>query len=305
VPTPQPSPKPSPVPIPQPTRYPETVPNPQPEPAPSPDVVITPEPAPSPDIIIIPEPSPSPDIVIIPEPAPSPDIIITPEPSASPDITITPEPAPSPDIIIIPEPSAIPSPDIQPNPEVPLPPAYVVPDNFVSGVIKSICSTMFNTLEEVCPAGYQDNLPIYEASCSYDGSALLSYRFDQLQLDDSILTNPAAFFTNAAQLAETVFDDSTYYYMVSSVRAGIHDCFYQAQNLSLVEPVFNVNEFYGSLPGCSSYCKFPGASCSSSGDCQLSLTLAQLIALTASSASTIYMNIMILIICLLTLTIWN
>jgi len=163
---------------------------------------------------------------------------------------------------------------------------------------------MFDTLEEVCPDGYKENLPIYESSCIYDGSALLSHRFEQLQLDDSIIDNPNAFFTNAAQLAETVFDDSTYYFMVSSVRAGIHDCFYEAQNLSLVEPVFNVNEFFVSLPSCSSYCKFPGSSCSVKDECQLSLTLADLIALTGS-ASTIYMNVMFLIVCLLTLSIWN
>jgi len=252
--------------------------------------VPTPETVPNP----APELVPSPDIEPIPQPIPSPDAVPTPETVPNP----APELAPSPDIGIIPEPSVIPSPYIEPSPEEPIPPTYVVTDNFVSKVIKHICSSMFDILVEICPFGYQQNLPIYEASCGYDGSALLSYRFDQLKIDASIITNPKAFFTNAAQLAETVFDESTYRYMITSVHAGIHDSFSLAANIS------DVNEFFISLPGCSSYCKFPGASCSSAGDCQLSLTLAQMIALTAS-ASTIYMNVMFLIICLLTLSIWN
>jgi hypothetical protein len=252
-----------------------------------------------------PQPVPAPNIVI-PVPIPSPDIQPTPYPDTVPNSQ--PEPAPSPDSVI-PEPSPngvipVPSPNgVIPGP-APLPDAYVVPDNFVSRVIKTICTDMFNVLEDVCPAEYQQNLPIYESSCVYDGAALLSYRFDQLKIDGSIIDDPGSFFTNAEQLAETVFDDSTYYFMVSSVRAGIHDCFFQAQNISIVEPVFNVNVFRQSLPGCTSFCKYPGSTCSSNGDCQLSLTLAQLITLTGS-ASTICMNVLFLIICLLTLSIWN
>jgi hypothetical protein len=210
-----------------------------------------------------------------------------------------PQPTPNPSTVPMPQPV----PNV-PNPEVPAPPAWVVPDNFVSNVIKTICFSMFDVLEEVCPAGYTQNLPIYKTSCVYDGAALLTNRFNALQISVDTLSDPSTFFTNAEQLAKTVFDDSTYSSMVSSVHAGVHDCFFQSQNISLSAPVFNATRFYGSLPGCSSYCKFPGALCSSSGDCQLSLTLADLITLTGSS-STIYINVMFLIVCMLILSIWN
>jgi len=160
---------------------------------------------------------------------------------------------------------------------------------------------MFDVLENICPADHQQNLSIYQTSCIYDGSALLTYQFDQLSINaDSIINDPKAFFTDATELAETVLEPSTYYFMVSSVRAAIHECFIQSQNISISEPVWNVTQFYGSLPGCSSYCKYPGASCSSDGDCQLSLTFEQLIGLTGSS-TTIYINFMFLIVCLLIL----
>jgi len=253
-------------------------------------------------------PNPQPATVPNPQPdtVPQPNTVPNPQPYNVPNPQPNTVPNPQPDTV--PQPNTVPNP--QPNtvpaPEIPVPLPYIVPDNFVSSAVKSICSSMFTVVEDVCPANYQQNLPNYETSCAYDGAALLSYRFDQLKIDASIINDPGSFFTNAEQLAETVFDSSTYYFMVSSVRAGIHDCFIQAQNVSLAEPAFKANAFYKSLPGCSSYCKFPGSSCSSTGDCQLSLTLAQLITLVATgSASTICMNVLFLIVCLLTLSIWN
>jgi len=133
------------VPNPQPTPNPSSVPNPQP--IPNPINVPDPQPTPYPETVPNPQPIPNPDTVPVPQPTPYPETVPNPQP----------EPAPGPDIVIIPEPSTIPSPDIQPSPEVPLPPAYVVPDNFVSRVIKNICSSMFGTLKGVCPAGYQQS----------------------------------------------------------------------------------------------------------------------------------------------------
>jgi len=189
--------------------------------------------------------------------------------------------------------------------------SFVVSDNFLSKAAKSICVEMFKILGDVCPPETNNNLPFYESTCIYDGSAFLTNRFNQLSPNTDVSTllnvDVTTFIQDIQLLSETILDQETYTFMVSSVNSGLHDCFFRNLTFNVTHPEFDVNAFRNSLPGCSSYCKFPGTACSADDQCQLSLTLQQLITLISDSGSTptIPMNVILIIgSVLLLLSIW-
>jgi len=189
--------------------------------------------------------------------------------------------------------------------------SYVVSDNFLTKAATSICVEMFKILGDVCPPETNNNLPFYESTCIYDGSAFLTNRFNQISPNTDVSTllnvDVNTFIQNIQLLSETILDQETYSFMVSSVNSGLHDCFFRNLTFNVTHPEFDVNAFRNSLPGCSSYCKFPGTSCSADDKCQLSLTLEQLITLISDSGSTptIPMNVILIIgSVLLLLSIW-
>jgi len=189
--------------------------------------------------------------------------------------------------------------------------SFVVTDNFLSKAAKSICVDLFKILGDVCPPETNNNLPFYESTCIYDGSALLTNRFNQLSPNTDVSTlltvDVTTFIQDIGLLSQTILDQETYTFMVSSVNSGLNDCFFRNMTFNVTHPVFDANAFRSSLPGCSSYCKFPGTSCSADDQCQFSLTLQQLITLIADSGSTptIPMNVILIIgSVLLLLSIW-
>jgi len=179
--------------------------------------------------------------------------------------------------------------------------SFVVTDNFLSKAAKSICVEMFKILGDICPPETNNNLPFYESTCIYDGSALLTNRFNQISPNTDVSTlltvDVNTFIQDIQLLSETILDQDTYTFMVSSVNSGLHDCFFRNITFNVTHPEFDATAFRASLPGCSSYCKFPGTSCSADDQCQFSLTLEQLITLISTSGSTptIPMNVILII----------
>jgi len=175
----------------------------------------------------------------------------------------------------------------------------------VTKAATSICSSMFQALGKVCPANYSQNLPTYQSTCIYDGAALITYQLNQIvpTLSFDSVSDFTDSIQNLGKLAETALTVSAFNTMVSSVQSGMTDCFFRNQTFNATNPRFNYDVFTASLPSCESYCNYPGSTCSS-GQCQLSLTVSQLITL-AGSSSTIHINVvfMFFIVCVL-LSIW-
>jgi len=182
---------------------------------------------------------------------------------------------------------------------------FSVVDDFVTKAVTAICSPMFEALGKVCPSNYSQNLPNYQLTCIYDGAALLSYQLNQIvpTLSFDSVSDFTNSFQNLGKLAETVLTVSAFTTMVSSVQRGMEDCFFQDLTFNETNPQFNPDAFTASLPGCQSYCNYPGSTCSS-GQCQFSLTVSQLITL-AGSSSTVHINVVLMffIVCVL-LSIW-
>jgi len=169
----------------------------------------------------------------------------------------------------------------------------------------------FDVLSDLCPANFSENLDVYETTCIYDGSAFLTYNFEQLDTGstdidslDDLITNVKSLVSNLKLLGETILDEDSFSFIISSVRSGIHDCFYRNlttnstttnSTTNSTELDFDIDAFYSSLPGCSSYCVFPGASCSEEDDCELTMTFEELIDFVQSGSSTIQMNVIIFI----------
>jgi len=178
-----------------------------------------------------------------------------------------------------------------------------VSDNILTKAAKSICVELFEFLGDLCPANSSQNLPSYQTTCIYDGSALITKKFEQLSPSTDVDTVSKSFFSNLAILSETILDADIWTLMVASARTGIQDCFYQNLTLNGTNPEFDVSSFLTALPGCSSYCTIAGASCSDDDECQFSLTLGELIDRASSGSSTIPLNVVLFIGCVL-LSIW-
>jgi len=183
-------------------------------------------------------------------------------------------------------------------------PAFVVPNNFITNVAISICNSMFDSLGTICPKNHSQNLPIYRESCVYDGAALLSYQLNQIVPSFSFnsITDFFKSVQDLGKLGETALSGDAFTVMEGSVRSGISDCLFQNLTFNATKPVFNSDVFTSALPGCESYCKLPGMSCSSNR-CQFTLTLGELITY-AGSSSSVQINVVFMFFIVCALSIW-
>jgi len=186
--------------------------------------------------------------------------------------------------------------------------SYSVTDSILSRAATSICTSMFSSISSLCPHNRSQYLQYYETTCIYDGAAMLTYQLNQMapSISFSSFSSFATSIDNLGLSTQTLLTQNIFSVMTASIKSGLASCFFSNLTFNATKPEFDANLFTSDiLPPCTSYCIYPGASCSPSGECQFSLTFSALSKLGSASCREYSSMGMFIILCIsLFLSIW-